>query len=54
MGMQDFKTERARSTRINVLWVYTFRQNELAIWKNCSYLYRKKRYIITAKDIEIL
>ena len=22
MGMQDFKTEKARSTRINVLWVY--------------------------------
>ena len=22
MGLQDFKTEEARSTRINVLWVY--------------------------------
>ena len=25
MGMQDFKTEEARSTRINVLWVYVYR-----------------------------
>ena len=23
MGLQDFKTEEARSTRINVLWMYT-------------------------------
>ena len=29
MEMQDFKTEEARSTRINVLWVYT--QNPLIL-----------------------